>query len=818
MTTTAPETTTWTLPYTPSEVQLRAHALQVDELLAGGAAGGGKSALLLGYGITHCLAIPGAKAILFRRSFPELEAEIEPRLLEWVPEEVGKYNSSKHVMTFANGSQLRLGYLEKAKDIYRYQGVQATALLFDELTQFDWEHYTYLKSRLRASGRALETMTRLGIKPRVIATTNPGGNSHHEVKSYFVDVAPPNTVYTDPETGLTRAYVPFKFTDNAYIDTEEYGRQLAGLPEHMRRALMDGDWEVLEGVRFPQFRERIHVIKPEDFPIPPVGVVRVVGVDYGVNDPFAAVWVAKVGDQLIVYRDHVESDLAASQQARKVLELESEEERLHSDVTVALDPNAWARNPHFAGKKLSPGSDEAPLGSIAYSFREALGDRVVKGWNPRIQGWAILDELMIEQDTGIVDEDGEPVKLPRILIYDTCRDLIKALQAAPRSKRDPQDVDTNWKFDHVCFVAGTMIATEHGQVPIERIRPGMRVWTRAGLREVTHAGMTSGAATVGDVALSSGAVLRGTADHPVFNADGVKARMDALRYGDRLIPWHTEQSPRNQSSITGTPTPGGPTHPTGRTGFTTGAAADAATSTGTSTGTTTGQSRRAWWSTTRTTTRSTTTPRTLPLYTCPSTLRTIRSNGSRIVSTVLWLWNTWRGSARSLWRGTVPRKAGNGTVSTASRHTLSGNLNGSPASSVGPNTNPCTGASVSGSARTSASQRGVVRAAWTMLTATVRRVVSRSGSTSTVSNGAAPVYVVSSFDPLPGKQPVYNLTVDGEHEYYANGVLVSNCDAVRYACAEILGLSYNRPLSGHERLRLEGTNRSVTAGAQTVSF
>ena len=50
MTTTAPETTTWTLPYTPSEVQLRAHALQVDELLAGGAAGGGKSALLLGYG------------------------------------------------------------------------------------------------------------------------------------------------------------------------------------------------------------------------------------------------------------------------------------------------------------------------------------------------------------------------------------------------------------------------------------------------------------------------------------------------------------------------------------------------------------------------------------------------------------------------------------------------------------------------------------------------------------------------------------------------------------------------------------------------
>ena len=441
--------TDWQLPYKPSDVQLRAHSLQVDELLAGGAAGGGKSALLLGYGITHCLAIPGAKAIMFRRSLPELEAELEPRLLEWVPDTVGKYNSQKHVMTFhATGSQLRLGYLEAAKDIYRYQGVQFTCLLFDELTQFDWESYTYLKSRLRASGAALEAMNRLGITPRVISTTNPGGKSHHEVKEYFVDVAPPNTVYTDPETGLTRAYVPFKFTDNAYIDTEEYGKQLAGLPEDMRRKLMDGDWGVLDGTRFPQFRESVHVVRPEEFPIPVVGAVRVVGVDYGTRDPMAAVWAAKVGDTIVVYRDHVEEGLAASQQAQRVLELETPEERMHSEVTVALDPNGWARNPAFGGMKLGNGSDEAPLGSIAHYFREALGGRVVKAWNPRVQGWGILDELMIERETGMTDEDGDPVKLPRILIYDTCRDVIKALQSAPRSKRNPEDVDTNWHMDH----------------------------------------------------------------------------------------------------------------------------------------------------------------------------------------------------------------------------------------------------------------------------------------------------------------------------------------------------------------------------------
>lgn len=30
-------------------------------------------------------------------------------------------------------------------------------------------------------------------------------------------------------------------------------------------------------------------------------------------------------------------------------------------------------------------------------------------------------------------------------------------------------------------------------------------------------------------------------------------------------------------------------------------------------------------------------------------------------------------------------------------------------------------------------------------------------------------------------QPVYNLTIEGEPEYFANGILVHNCDAMRYA-------------------------------------
>lgn len=38
---------------------------------------------------------------------------------------------------------------------------------------------------------------------------------------------------------------------------------------------------------------------------------------------------------------------------------------------------------------------------------------------------------------------------------------------------------------------------------------------------------------------------------------------------------------------------------------------------------------------------------------------------------------------------------------------------------------------------------------------------------------------------LPGAEPVFNLTVEEAPEFFANGVLVHNCDAMRYVAATI---------------------------------
>ena len=464
--------TTWKYPIELYDKQKLAVSSPADQVLFGGSLAGGKTEMILKHLVDICCLIPGAKVLMVRKQFSHM-TEIEQRLRLRIPSEIASLNKSEHVMTFKhNGAELHLGFLDSDESAERYQGHQYVQIGYDELTHYDESWVNRLNERLRDPER-VELMREHGLKIRMLAASNPGARGHSWVKQRFIDPAPAGELFTVPvlddagkplrgadgkPLASTRQFITSSLWDNPYLNPDEYLATLADMDPERRRAMIYGDWSIPAGTRFPQFRERIHVIKPEDFPIPPVGVVRVVGVDYGINDPFAAVWAAKVGDTIVVYRDHVQDGLAASQQAAKVLELESEEERLHSDVTVALDPNGWARNPHFGGKKLSPGADEAPLGSIAYAFREALGDRVVKGWNPRVQGWSIFDELMVERDTGMVDEDGAPVKLPRILIYDTCRELIRFMSSAPRAKRDPQDVDTTWRFDHVGDAARYCVA------------------------------------------------------------------------------------------------------------------------------------------------------------------------------------------------------------------------------------------------------------------------------------------------------------------------------------------------------------------------
>lgn len=427
----------WSYPYAPTALQAEAHRQLVDELLFGGAAGPGKTEWLVAEHVRLALEVAGSASLILRRTFPELNAAggIAYRLLERLSPDVATYNRSEHVWTFRNGSLIVLSHAQNENDVLRHQGAEYQLIGFDELTSFTEWQYRYLGSRLRAAGELAARMRAAGYRPRRLATTNPGGPGHAWVKDRFVDPVPPRTRFRaaptldEPNPGV-RVFVPGLLEDNPHVD-DAYRQQLEQLDDDDRRALLYGDWDVYKGQRFRSFRRSVHVVEPEEMPVPLGGAQRGVGVDYGLDAPFAALWGARLADGLVVvYRELYAAGLTPTQQAEAVRAAERPGERSPGrPVPVWLDPSTWARQPHQPTVKGTAGNP--PPGSIAGDYAKAKLPPL-RANNDRLRGVALVaDKLKVRADGR-----------PRLIVYSSCTNLVRTLPQLPRSKLNPEDVDT----------------------------------------------------------------------------------------------------------------------------------------------------------------------------------------------------------------------------------------------------------------------------------------------------------------------------------------------------------------------------------------
>lgn len=94
------------------------------------------------------------------------------------------------------------------------------------------------------------------------------------------------------------------------------------------------------------------------------------------------------------------------------------------------------------------------------------------------------------------------------------RDSVIEIDQSLRDSKQP--TCTEDEMECYCLIAGTMISTEHGPRSIETVCLGDRVWTREGLKVVSGCGKTQDAARVFTAAFSDGSTLTGTGNHPVW--------------------------------------------------------------------------------------------------------------------------------------------------------------------------------------------------------------------------------------------------------------------------------------------------------------
>ena len=121
-----------------------------SEIVYGGAAGGGKTFIQCYDALRFALEYEGSAQLVIRRTYRELEQNIERNMLGMFPRgDICKYNATKHLWTFKNGSIIELGYLAKPADCFNYQGSEWHCVRIDECTHLPYSSVEYLRTRIR---------------------------------------------------------------------------------------------------------------------------------------------------------------------------------------------------------------------------------------------------------------------------------------------------------------------------------------------------------------------------------------------------------------------------------------------------------------------------------------------------------------------------------------------------------------------------------------------------------------------------------------------------------------------------------------------
>lgn len=361
----------------------------------GGARGGGKSWAVRTKAILLCLFNPGIKILILRKTYPELEAN-HISILRRQLMGIAKYNDSKKTLTFPSGSVISFGYCDNERDVDRYQGHEYDVIFIDEATHFTETQFEAFKACNRGAN---------DLPKRIYLTCNPGGVGHEWVKRLFIDRR-----YRENERAEDYAFIKATVYDNEVLlkNDPEYLSVLESLQGDRRRAWLEGDWDLVAGQFFPEFRRDVHVCDPFEIP---KSWRRYCAFDYGL-DMFACLWAAMdESGKCYIYREIHESDLIISEAAKRILAVKD-------DVYAVLAPSdLW-------GRSQESGKSRAEL------FYQA-GVRLSKVVSGRVDGWSNLREWLHIDD----GKSG-------IAIFSTCENLIRNLPLLQHDLHRPEDCMT----------------------------------------------------------------------------------------------------------------------------------------------------------------------------------------------------------------------------------------------------------------------------------------------------------------------------------------------------------------------------------------
>lgn len=242
--------------------QTFAYLSEADELFYGGAAGGGKTDLLIGVALNQV-----RRGRIFRRQFKDIDGTggLVPRMAE-IRGTWGGYHKQNHIWRLGKDREIEFAAFSNAKEAEDYQGRPADYYGFDEITQFEEHLVRYLMTWNRS--------THPGQRTRMIATGNPPVTPEGRwvIKYWGPWLDPQHPMYPVKEGELrwvttikgedvwftepgevevdgemiplkSRTFISAKLADNPdLIERTDYRATLASLPEPFRSAFKEGNF------------------------------------------------------------------------------------------------------------------------------------------------------------------------------------------------------------------------------------------------------------------------------------------------------------------------------------------------------------------------------------------------------------------------------------------------------------------------------------------------------------------------------------------------------------------------------------------------
>lgn len=257
-------------------------------LSVGGFRSGKTTGWLMYLIMNYCLAWESCDILVLRRTFKELESGAIKDFLTFVPPEIYKYDQTRHVAEFTNGSRVVFGHCanNKMRDIEQYLGSAYPGILIDECGQFSSEAWGMLYSRNIVNAACKPNAYGHLPIPVVVGCTNPLGPYYEYYRTVFVQKEPferpegarrdKNGAWWVIETGEPyNIYDPslYAFQRSTAMDNPEFLKRDPGfiarmnsLPKAQRDKKLLGLDGAVEGAYYDCFDPYEHVINLREDP------------------------------------------------------------------------------------------------------------------------------------------------------------------------------------------------------------------------------------------------------------------------------------------------------------------------------------------------------------------------------------------------------------------------------------------------------------------------------------------------------------------------------------------------------------------------